>query len=56
MSGRIMDYATKGSVSMALLLEPYLDRKDRLPKSGHHILAQYDDETIVVYQAVDGAE
>lgn len=33
------------------LLEPYLTQKDRLPKSGRYIVAVYDDEFIVVYQA-----
>lgn len=31
--------------------ESYLVQKARWPKSGRHILAQYDDETVVVYQA-----
>src|SRR5215468_6730798 len=36
---------------MKLITEPYLVQKDRWPKTGRHILAQYDDEAIVVYQA-----
>lgn len=31
--------------------ESYLAQKARWPASGRHILAQYDDETVVVYQA-----
>lgn len=34
-----------------LKTEPYSNQCLRWPKSGKHILAQYDDETIVVYQA-----
>ncbi|WP_204105770.1 MULTISPECIES: DUF4291 domain-containing protein [Spirulina sp. CCY15215] len=36
---------------MVFVLESYRDRCDRLPKTGRHILAQYDEESIVVYQA-----
>jgi Domain of unknown function (DUF4291) len=36
---------------MKLEIEPYLDRESKLPKTGRHILAQFDDESIVVYQA-----
>jgi hypothetical protein len=36
---------------MKLEIEPYLDRESQLPKTGRHILAQFDDESIVVYQA-----
>jgi hypothetical protein len=36
---------------MRLAVEPYLTQKDRLPKSRRYIVAQYDDESIVVYQA-----
>lgn len=31
--------------------EPYQNQVSRWPQSGRHILAQYDDENIVVYQA-----
>jgi Domain of unknown function (DUF4291) len=34
-----------------LLTESYLAQIDRWPKTGRHILAQFDDESIVVYQA-----
>lgn len=34
-----------------LVLEPYLRQVERWPASGRHILAQFDDESIVVYQA-----
>lgn len=34
-----------------MLLVPYHDQKNTWPQSGRHILAQYDDENIVVYQA-----
>jgi hypothetical protein len=36
---------------MNLLTEPYLGQTARLPKAGRHILAQFDDESIIVYQA-----
>ncbi|MCV3215952.1 DUF4291 family protein [Plectonema radiosum NIES-515] len=36
---------------MQLVTEPYLTQVDRLPKTGRHIIAQYDDHSIVVYQA-----
>ncbi len=34
-----------------LITESYLAQVERWPKTGQHILAQYDDETVVVYQA-----
>jgi hypothetical protein len=36
---------------MNLLTEPYCEQVKVWPKDGRHILAQYDDETIIVYQA-----
>jgi hypothetical protein len=36
---------------MPLLTEPYLAQQSHWPKTGRHILAQFDAETIVVYQA-----
>jgi Domain of unknown function (DUF4291) len=36
---------------MRLILEPYVVQKDRLPKKGRYIVAQYDEESVVVYQA-----
>ncbi len=36
---------------MRLVTEPYLDQKARWPASGRHILAQFDAESVVVYQA-----
>ncbi|HEY7835789.1 MAG TPA: DUF4291 domain-containing protein [Ktedonobacterales bacterium] len=35
----------------SLLTAPYLDQAARWPASGHHILAQYDEAAVVVYQA-----
>lgn len=35
---------------MPLLTEPYDCQKDRWPPSGRHILAQFDDESMIVYQ------
>jgi hypothetical protein len=34
-----------------LVTEPYRDQQDVWPRQGRHILAQFDAETIVVYQA-----
>ena len=36
---------------MKLVTKYYLAQKEHWPKSGRHILAQFDDEYIVVYQA-----
>jgi hypothetical protein len=36
---------------MALVTEPYTEQLKVWPKEGRHILAQYDDATIIVYQA-----
>ena len=36
---------------MNIKLESYLVQKERWPQSGKHIMAQYDDESIIVYQA-----
>jgi hypothetical protein len=32
-----------------LHVEPYASQSERLPRSGRYILAQFDDEAIVVY-------
>jgi Domain of unknown function (DUF4291) len=34
-----------------LLTEPYLNQASNWPKTGRHILAQFDENTVVVYQA-----
>lgn len=34
-----------------LIFEPYRQQLQEWPKSGRHILAQYDDDSIIVYQA-----
>ena len=34
-----------------LITEPYLEQMKIWPKAGQHILAQFDSETIIVYQA-----
>lgn len=36
---------------MKLLTEPYLNQASNWPKTGRHILAQFDEDTVVVYQA-----
>ena len=40
---------------MNVSVSPYAEQCARWPKSGRHILAQYDDEGIVVYQAYGSA-
>jgi Domain of unknown function (DUF4291) len=40
---------------MILLTQPYSDQLKRWPTSGQHILAQFDEETVVVYQAYRAA-
>jgi hypothetical protein len=37
--------------SMNLLTEPYLAQVARWPQTGRHILAQFDNTAVVVYQA-----
>ena len=36
---------------MRLVTEPYREQAERWPRDGRHILAQYDEERVVVYQA-----
>jgi hypothetical protein len=36
---------------MKLKTEPYLEQRERWPASGRHILAHFDDASVVVYQA-----
>ena len=36
---------------MNLITETYLEQNKRWPKTGNHILAQFDDKSVVVYQA-----
>ena len=40
---------------MQLVIEPYLEQVSRLPKSGRRIIAQFDEESVVVYQAYRSA-
>lgn len=40
---------------MELVTEPYRDQIVVWPKSGRHILAQFDDDTVIVYQAYSPA-
>lgn len=42
-----------GAIASAMNLptQPYLDQREQWPSEGKHILAHYDAETIVVYQA-----
>lgn len=37
--------------STSLLTSSYLDQVERIPKTGRHIIAQYDDQSVIVYQA-----
>src|SRR3954453_10694373 len=36
---------------MKLKTEPYLEQRRRRPATGRHVLAQFDDDSVVVYQA-----
>lgn len=36
---------------MELKLEKYTDQIEKWPRQGHHIMAQYDDDKIIVYQS-----
>jgi hypothetical protein len=38
-------------MTTVLTLEPYAAQLARWPKTGQHVLAQFDDESVVVYQA-----
>lgn len=38
-----------------LSVAAYLEQRERWPQTGRHVLAHYDDETIVVYQAYNPA-
>jgi hypothetical protein len=38
-------------MNTSIATERYLDQRKRWPSSGRHILASFDDETILVYQA-----
>lgn len=40
---------------MNIPIAPYLEQQQRWPQSGRHILAQYDEKTIIVYQAYSPA-
>ncbi len=40
---------------MPLVFEPYAEQVKLWPKEGRHILAQFDDESIIVYQAYNPA-
>jgi hypothetical protein len=40
---------------MNLLTEPYLAQTARLPKTGRHIQAHFDDDSVIMYQAYSPA-
>src|SRR5262249_36184334 len=48
---RSSGYWAAGGVTGALLMEPYSEQVKVWPSEGRHILAQYDDDSIIVYQA-----
>ena len=37
--------------SMKLTLESYLIQKEKFPQTGRHIVAQFNTEAVVIYQA-----
>ncbi|MBY0228575.1 MAG: DUF4291 domain-containing protein [Gemmataceae bacterium] len=43
--------STPAGRTAMLVLDRYLDQLPHWPKTGRHVLAQFDDETIIVYQA-----
>lgn len=50
--------ADDGSIAMtttSLTTAPYAEQMERWPPSGKHILAQYDENTIIVYQAYESS-
>ena len=53
------DPSTTGGACAAkrfeLVTEPYLEQRKIWPNRGRHILAQYDEKTVVVYQAFNPA-
>ncbi len=51
MSDRSQVYEVVAKRNMALLTEHYSTSVARLPKTGRHIVAQYDEASVVVYQA-----
>jgi hypothetical protein len=44
-------YIWSREYNMSLITEPYLTQISRWPQVGRHILAQYDDQSVIVYQA-----
>lgn len=50
-SGRTTGLTYTAFMKAAIPTERYVDQKRRWPTSGRHILACFDEETIVVYQA-----
>lgn len=46
-----MNTATTCSLTLGLATRPYLDQVPEWPRSGCHIMAQFDDHSIIVYQA-----
>ena len=47
---RAVDYG-KFSLPKGIDVVKYIFQKEHWPKEGKHILAQYDDKTVIVYQA-----
>lgn len=45
------DNEKEPSKKRTFLTEKYIVQKPKWPKQGRHILAQYDDDSILVYQA-----
>ena len=44
--------ASAARSSKEWIVDSYVERNDKVwPKEGRHILAQYDDDSVVVYQA-----
>lgn len=48
---RFVKFIMREEIALNLRVAPYRQQKPEWPRSGHHILAQYDDSSLVVYQA-----
>lgn len=43
--------STKNLTSNGIHITKYILQKEKWPKEGRHIVAQYDDKSVIVYQA-----
>ncbi len=51
-AAKLFSVMAAGILTPVWRTQSYLEQKDKVwPKEGKHILAQYDEDTVVVYQA-----